>query len=997
MCVSCSFDKTDGVYEVVYQDMADEDEEDDDDEDDDEDDNDIGDREAKTEVLDAKRGEQFVRLSELDWHIFVELDGMSEDQIEREVFSIPKRRVTESHEPSPKSIETATTESFKSSREPSPSSFGSSLVTGRTISNAPALVDRTNARGERIDADGNVITTKLLIKGVSTKCDAATLRRLFVSDVRRIRVGSDAPRSLVTDLDLFFFDDSGWALVEFRDADDAAVFQRKLNNRPLYGKSLRIYFASRKEVETFQHAKRNFALRRRQAEAKRAAALDAPVSSNHAAHAEPVKATAPYCLGRKLHWHVSVEEMEDSPSRRLGISPALEQQLRTKCVKVIQRLGKKLHLDREDATSAIVALNRFFTFHAMNVRNVEFLAAATLHVFLKAHGRRFSWLAFVSEVYAAKNTSGNAMGATPQLTKDSDEYKATMRQLVSVEKELLEGLRYDVSSADPYALLDALIGEKTSRASAPPVPVPASAPVVVDTVDNDAALALSPSLVLQQDQDQEQEQEKEQPPPDDHVLPPHDVQREARQLMSEVLRLPIWVQTPVECIVLSIVYVSAAVTQALSERSSSSSSSAFDALVLVPVPAYLPVLDSHRNELESLMLLECALSLCESLKDRWVRLEKIAKASRKTSRSDSDFDTEAFAVARIKPVEMSERIAQLLKAWVNVSSPPPPLPPPPSSSLSVYGPSSSSRGASVSPDRDVSSRPPPRDYITLSMVGQSLAGARATTRNVAASSRSARRSDESATEATVLASAVVPKQVAKGPGGGSTSVLSSADRLHASEVLDVDMIRKRGYLGTVSAAFPFDLAGAKVYLQSWPSRDSSPTFFSDGTITESCVRELAVALALHSKCPSGFVKLHGIVFPDEKKPLAAESTATSKQSTETALGLDFADVTSLAVTSATSSSAASASHLDAAKHYLAFEQPLHLYSGFFDAKVTVPLAHKKRAIYDMLSSLAACHDLHYVHRSVVLSHCTSIHPCVSCAQRAARGYRLTLLFRLLTL
>jgi len=56
------------------------------------------------------------------------------------------------------------------------------------------------------------------------------------------------------------------------------------------------------------------------------------------------------------------------------------------------------------------------------------------------------------------------------------------------------------------------------------------------------------------------------------------------------------------------------------------------------------------------------------------------------------------------------------------------------------------------------------------------------------------------------------------------------------------------------------------------------------------------------------------------------------------------------------------------KHYLAFEQPLHMFSGIFEAHVSLAPELRKKAIFDMLQSLSAVHDQGYVHRFVAPSH-----------------------------
>ncbi|KAF1326215.1 Cmgc/cdk protein kinase, partial [Globisporangium splendens] len=860
-----SYDKKDDIYEVDYQDMlyvAEEDE-----------DGDLFEDSPK-----ERNSERFIRLSEMGWHIFFELDGLSEDQIEKEVFSIPKRRLAESREHEGHST--------RSSQEPSPTT--AALATNGKVQQSSSVVGKREQ-----DAQGEAITNKILVKGIPAKCSESTLRQLFILDDRFYRMGhSDSrkkqqPQSALAALDFFFFDDdSGWALAEFTDPQHTSYFHRNLNSRPLYGKDLRVFLAGKKEIENFYRAKRNFALRCRQ---EKKADLKPQSSLEEKETSAPKKVIQPYCFGRKLNWQVSVEQMEDSPSRRYGISPSLEQSLRTKCVKFILRLVKKLHFERDDATSAIIALNRYFTFHAMDVRTEEMMAASMLHLFVKAHSRNYKRVSFVSEVYAAKSLSEE----TRLLDETSDEFLNTERQLLAVEKQLLEGLRYDISGEDPYALLDALTSGKYRKK------LPA------DGTNTNSSSG---------------------------QLPPSEVQKEAKHLISDTLRLPIWVQMPVECVVLSIFYLSAAVTQVLKEVANSSSTPAPSTS---SVPEYLPVLDGQRNELETLMLLDCSLSICESLKDRWTRLEKNVKASRKSDRSEDYFDTEEFALSHEKHVEISQRISNLIKSWINVPS------------------SSSVPGSSASPVKDDSRVAGKDECITLSTIGRSpsVSGSEASRDEV---------------EVAISAGLVVPKVVAKGPGGGSSSVLSSTDRLHSTEITNVDKIRKRSYLGVVSEDVAFDLAGKKVYLQPWPYRDNESPFSAQGGISKSCVRELSTAIMLHNYSPSQFIKLLGVVFPEEKTAQSTQQQSNGSRAGIADLDVDMVDFSDMNGQMRSSSSLSS--RLESSEHYLAFEQPLHMYSGIFEAKGTVPVELKKKAIYDMLRGLAVCHENGFVHRFVAPSH-----------------------------
>ncbi|RLN48479.1 hypothetical protein BBJ29_008226 [Phytophthora kernoviae] len=428
--------------------------------------------------------------------------------------------------------------------------------------------------------------------------------------LRGMFVSRKHPEALV-DLDVFYFlDGAGWALVELETNELAATFRRMLDHRPLGMKTLRVYQAGQKEINNFNHQKGKLQMMRLQGATDRV--LPSPAMSPEEKENEQPEVPdqkMPYYFGRKLNWIVTEEELKELSVQQV-LSSSLEESLRVKYVKSIFHIAKGLRLDREDATSAIIALNRYFTFNAMPM-DVEIYAATMLNLFLKAHARKVSWAAYIKEVYKAKHGAV----AVERLTTDSPELAALKRHVVKTEGELLEGLRYDVTGEDVYALLDLLTTRKSPK----------------KIVGMSHSGSTQPFL---------------------SSLPPVEVQKEAKHLVSESLRLPIWTRNPVECVMLSIVYVSAAVIEVLRSEPSTS---------MTAIPDFLPQMDLQANYDEAKMLLGCSLLICTRLKNRWTRLENQAKAAqqKKAKSTDSEFDLEQFDVSRAKDVDISERIARV--------------------------------------------------------------------------------------------------------------------------------------------------------------------------------------------------------------------------------------------------------------------------------------------------------------------------------------------------
>ncbi|EGZ04693.1 hypothetical protein PHYSODRAFT_343073, partial [Phytophthora sojae] len=519
---------------------------------------------------------------------------------------------------------------------------------------------------------------------------------------------------------------------------------------------------------------------------------------------------------------------------------------------------------REDATSAIIALNRFFTFHAMPME-VDIYAATMLHLFLKAHARKVPWTAFVKEVYKAKHGAA----AAERLTAASPELGVLKRHLVKAE--------------DPYALLDLLTTRKSSKK-------------LISLSQNGFTQQVTPFL---------------------SSLPPPEVQKEAKHLVAEALPLPIWTHTPVECVMLSVVYVSTAVTEALNPSSASP---------IARMPDFLPQLDLQANAAEARMLLECSLSICTPLNDRWLRLEKQSKASlqqKQTKDSDSsEFDMEQFVVSKDKKdVEISERIARLLKLWINVPATP------------------------MVPSNGV------KNFITLKAMGSS----------VPVPSTSTGQNCEA--ESVISALSIFPKKSA------ANDAIVGDTRLHTDEIVKVESIRKRTFLGVISSEVNLDLAGQPVYLQSWPYLEQEVFFTEERGINEACLRELSAATTLSSLLPDRFMKLYGIIFPaDRKDRQTNDSGAAGSKSSSTAVDVDELDLLAATIDDDGNPLPEGMDRLTRQKHYLAFEQPLHMFSGIFGAHPSLTPELRKKAIFDMLQSLSAVHDQGYVHRFVAPSH-----------------------------
>lgn len=789
----------------------------------------------------VREEKQFVRLQENGWQVYCEETG-------EHVFAIPKKRIV----PSLDGVKDVPWTSIERGQ--------GAVATERP--DTRVCVQRTNEMGEVLDREGKVVSAKLLIKFLPKEYDERLLRTLFTSRKH--------PTALQSAQVFHFLDGTGWGLVELETHDLATWFRRTLDRRNLLDKMLRVYPAGAKEIERFRQQKAKLETMRQ------GGATDGWSVSPLKEQEPPTdKRQRAYCFGRKLDWLVTEEDVKQvAVQQKLSVS--LEETLRVKYVKGIFHIAKGLRLDREDATSAILALNRYFTFHAMPM-DVDMYAATMLYLFLKAHARKVPYDAFVKEVYKAKHGAI----AAERLTATSPELNAVKRHLVKAEGELLEGLHYDITGQDPYALLDVLTTRKSAKKSGPGT-IGSTFPFV-------------------------------------SALPPPEVQKEAKHLVAEALPLPIWTHNCVECVMLSIVYVSAAVIEALSVKSASRSSR---------LPDYLPQLDVQTNALEARRLLTCSLSICWLLKERWIRLEKQSKvgAQKQLKKHETPgFDMQQFDVSNDKmDMEISNRIARILKQWLQLSGSTS------TSTSSLY----SSTSARYSSDKK---------FVTFKTMQSSLPLVDAITSHE-------KRDNEPMITALSIFSKRTPASNASGD-----------ERLYTDAIIAVESIRKRAFLGTISSDVNFDLAGKAVYLQSWPYLEQEQFLTEDRGMNDACLRELSAATTFSALAPDRFMNLYGIIFPVTRKTRPSSDTSTEN-------GTDELELLAASVDEDGNVVPEGIDRLAREKHYLAFEQPLHMFSGIFEAHVSLDLALRKKAIFDMLQSLAIVHEQGYVHRFIAPSH-----------------------------
>ncbi|EQC36926.1 CMGC/CDK protein kinase [Saprolegnia diclina VS20] len=397
--------------------------------------------------VDDASATETINLSTLKYQVYLDFEGLSDDEIRTHIFSIPKvqrppprRRTTRWDVKTPVNIEAP-------AASPPPE---------------PPFVAKASP----------LCHTKLFVKNLDKVCNEEYFRRML---------GGRA--STLVSFDAFEYDaanGSTWALLEFSDAKVYDAMRARLDNRRLASCVARVIDASERDVQHYEKTKffgrpsRHVAM--------------SPVSPP-----PPETPRLSYAFGRNLHWFV--KDVSDSPSRRHGMSPAVEHSLREKCTNIILKVAMKLRCEREDNVAAIVLFYRYISIQPMNASTIEWVAAACLHVVLKCHARSIDWQKFTSCIYAVRYPGARIDAA--------DAMRLVSRQLLAMESVVLEGVMYDVSSQDPYSLLDFYMKRR-------------GIPIAIE------------------------------------------VQKDAKYLLADSLSHTLWMQCSIETIVLGVLYVASA-------------------------------------------------------------------------------------------------------------------------------------------------------------------------------------------------------------------------------------------------------------------------------------------------------------------------------------------------------------------------------------------------------------------------------------------------------
>jgi len=143
-------------------------------------------------------------------------------------------------------------------------------------------------------------------------------------------------------------------------------------------------------------------------------------------------------------WYFTKEQVNDTPSRRDGISENEEKENRKDSCGFIQEAGMKLKMPQYTIATAIVYFHRFYMRHSLKVYDKMMVGTACLFLAGKAEETPRKLKDAVSTGYSIKYPD------RPPLKPESEDMVKRQESLVSVEREVLKATLFNMKVDHPY-------------------------------------------------------------------------------------------------------------------------------------------------------------------------------------------------------------------------------------------------------------------------------------------------------------------------------------------------------------------------------------------------------------------------------------------------------------------------------------------------------------------------------------------------------------------
>lgn len=147
---------------------------------------------------------------------------------------------------------------------------------------------------------------------------------------------------------------------------------------------------------------------------------------------------------QKFNWYFTAAQLEETPSRRDGISQAEEKEQRKIACGFIQDAGMKLKMPQYTIATAIVYFHRFYMRHSFKHFDAKLVGTACMFLAGKAEETPRKLKDAVSMGYQLKYPD------RPALKADSEEMSKRQDQIVNVEREVLKAILFNMKVEHPY-------------------------------------------------------------------------------------------------------------------------------------------------------------------------------------------------------------------------------------------------------------------------------------------------------------------------------------------------------------------------------------------------------------------------------------------------------------------------------------------------------------------------------------------------------------------
>ncbi|XP_064876917.1 cyclin-T1-like isoform X2 [Oncorhynchus nerka] len=155
-------------------------------------------------------------------------------------------------------------------------------------------------------------------------------------------------------------------------------------------------------------------------------------------------ASFPSPSGTNNKWYFTREQIENSPSRRVGLDPDKELSYRQQAANLLQDMGQRLNVSQLTINTAIVYMHRFYMIQSFTRFHRNVIAPATLFLAAKVEEQPRK----LEHVIKVTHACLNPQDPSPDIR--SDAYLQQAQDLVILESIILQTLAFEITIDHPH-------------------------------------------------------------------------------------------------------------------------------------------------------------------------------------------------------------------------------------------------------------------------------------------------------------------------------------------------------------------------------------------------------------------------------------------------------------------------------------------------------------------------------------------------------------------